>query len=182
MSEKTKYAGIGSRETPEDILELMCSFAFDHASDHILRSGGALGADKAFERGVAEQMAFDPDSEVFDYAEIYWPWKGYGDQGWGYLIPRLEEPTPEAFEIAREFHGGWHRMGQGGHKLHARNSHIVLGPELDDPVEFIVCYTKDGKLKGGTAQALRIAKAYDIEVHNLGLPEMEEEYRAFTTV
>ena len=50
----TKYfAGIGSRETPQDILKLMTKSAYRlEQLGYVLRSGGARGADKAFELGV----------------------------------------------------------------------------------------------------------------------------------
>ena len=43
----------------------------------------------------------------------------------------------------------------------------VLGEDLQTPTSFIVCWTKDGKASGGTGQALRVAKKYDIPVFNL---------------
>jgi len=46
---------------------------------------------------------------------------------------------------------------------------ILFGKDLNTPVEFIVCWTKSGKVTGGTGQALRIAKYYDIKVYNMGL-------------
>ena len=46
---------------------------------------------------------------------------------------------------------------------------IALGPILDDPVEFIICWTPGGKVTGGTGQAIRIAKDLDIRVFNLAL-------------
>ena len=47
------YAGIGSRETPEGVLLKMEKIAFylAHRYDATLRSGGAIGADIAFEAG-----------------------------------------------------------------------------------------------------------------------------------
>jgi predicted Rossmann fold nucleotide-binding protein DprA/Smf involved in DNA uptake len=40
------YAGIGSRETPPDILEWMTSLAANlETMNYVLRSGGAQGAD-----------------------------------------------------------------------------------------------------------------------------------------
>lgn len=49
----------------------------------------------------------------------------------------------------------------------SRNVYQVLGPNLDDPVEFIICWTKDGKASGGTGQAIRIANDYGVPVFNL---------------
>ena len=49
----------------------------------------------------------------------------------------------------------------------ARNCHQVLGQDLKTPVDFIVCWTKDGGESGGTGQALRIARDLNIPVYNL---------------
>jgi predicted Rossmann fold nucleotide-binding protein DprA/Smf involved in DNA uptake len=46
------YAGIGSRQTPEDVLKIMKTIgSFMVHKDYILRSGAADGADTAFEQG-----------------------------------------------------------------------------------------------------------------------------------
>ena len=48
------YTGIGSRRTPNDIQAKMANLANLLASkEYSLYSGAAEGADKAFERGVA---------------------------------------------------------------------------------------------------------------------------------
>ena len=57
----------------------------------------------------------------------------------------------------------------------ARNSYQVLGYDLNTPSSFIVCYTKNGKLTGGTAQALKIAKDYNIPIFNFGNYKDKEE-------
>ncbi|GAG46694.1 unnamed protein product, partial [marine sediment metagenome] len=41
------------------------------------------------------------------------------------------------------------------------------------PVDFIICWTPGGREVGGTAQAIRIAKANHIKVFNLAV---EEDY------
>ncbi len=59
--------------------------------------------------------------------------------------------------------------------LHVRNTFQVLGPNLDDPSDFVVCWTPDGAEKaedtsevtGGTGTAIRIASTYEIPVYNL---------------
>ena len=46
------YAGIGSRETPKVVCDMMYKIGAAHADLGLtLRSGGAIGADIAFERG-----------------------------------------------------------------------------------------------------------------------------------
>ena len=47
------YAGIGSRETPQEFLNLFTRVAkYLSTKDCVLRSGGAKGSDKAFELGA----------------------------------------------------------------------------------------------------------------------------------
>ncbi len=50
----------------------------------------------------------------------------------------------------------------------ARNCHQVLGCDLRTPSDFIICWTKNGKGLGGTGQALRIAKEYNIPIFDIG--------------
>ena len=141
------YAGIGSRETPADILTLMTSIAREAAADgYILRSGAAQGADSAFEAGAG------------DAKEIWLPWRGFNNH------PSRLLPSAEAFILAEKFHPAWERCSPAARKLHARNCHQVLGADLATPVEFVICWTKDGRASGGTGQAIRIAQARGIPV------------------
>lgn len=139
-----KYAGIGSRETPEFHLTMMRWLGHTFAQrSYILRSGRAIGADQAFEFGARYGGGI---------CELYTP---FFNARWA--------------QHASMFHPAWDRCGSYAKLLHGRNSAIMLGPELNDPVKFVVCWTKDGKASGGTGQALRIAAApqYNIPVFNL---------------
>ena len=52
---KRFYAGIGSRETPIEYLQLFTRVAtYLEGNNFMLRSGGAKGADQAFEAGVTD--------------------------------------------------------------------------------------------------------------------------------
>lgn len=149
------YAGIGSRKTPADICSLMSRLATALEKEgYTLRSGHADGADKAFESGVVSLK------------EIYLPWKGFNGSK-----SLLGKATEEAFEIAAKFHPNWTACSRAARALHARNCHQLLGLDLHSPVEFVVCWTKDGEASGGTGQALRIADAYGIPVFNMHNPE-----------
>jgi hypothetical protein len=142
----SSYAGVGSRETPDDVLEVMETLGYYCAEGDepvILRSGGAIGADQAFERGCDRAKG---EKEIFLASHC----------------------TPEAEALSAQYHPAWDRCSPYAKKLHGRNAMIVLGESLDDPVELVICWTKDGKPKGGTAQAIRIAEAHDIPVFNLG--------------
>lgn len=141
------YAGIGSRKTPHDVLEGMRRLAaYLDTAGFVLRSGGADGADTAFEDGAV-------------CAQIFLPWKEFNNN-----TSALYPPTPEAFEMAAKFHPAWGKCSRGARALHARNCHQVLGLSLNEPSKFVACW-HDGT--GGTLQAVRIANAYDIQVFNL---------------
>lgn len=165
------YAGIGSRQTPTEILKLFTKIGIYLAQkDYILRSGHADGADLAFEQGC---------DIVNGQKEIYLPWENFNNSTSNLVVVDLK-----AFEIAKQFHPYWHNLKQGARKLQARNSHQVLGKDLNTNSDFVICWTKNGKLKGGTSQALRIAMHYNIPIFNFGLytDNLElgkEEFRKF---
>ena len=147
---KRYYAGIGSRETPQSILEIMTASAVQFAAEgYILRSGAAPGADSAFEAGAGDQK------------EIWLPWLGFNGSKSQLL------PHKHAFEVAAHFHPAWDRCSPAARKLHARNVHQILGYDLNTKSEFVMCWTKDGKASGGTGQAIRIAEGYGIPVYYL---------------
>ena len=149
------YAGIGSRQTPREIIELFKRVARYLAGEGlVLRSGSAEGADTAFEIGC---------DSAGGKKEIYLPWKGFGDS-----TSKLFTQSKEAIEIAKKYHPQWSILSQGAKKLQSRNVMQVLGQDLKTPSRFIICWTKDGEGRGGTGQALRIAKDYDIPIFDCG--------------
>jgi hypothetical protein len=149
------YAGIGSRETPTEILTVFENIGQYLAQNNfILRSGHADGADQAFERGC---------DKVNGKKEIYLPWNGFEGSKSNLIVE-----YGEAYEIGEKFHPYWHNLKDGAKKLQARNSHQVLGKDLNTPSKFIICWTKNGKGQGGTGQALRIAKHYHISIFDAG--------------
>lgn len=168
-----KYAGIGSRSTPDEILKVMDLFANAIACDALLRTGGAKGADQAFEFGAVLGGG---------RVELFLPWKGFE----GRQDATLLEPGKDAMEIAEHYHPGWKYLKQGARKLIARNGYQVLGPDLYDPVDLIVCWTPDGSLDGtgnktgGTGQALRIAADYGIPVLNIQREDHLAEIKSLT--
>lgn len=149
------YAGIGSRSTPPQVLERMETLARALAKNGWwLRSGHAPAADQAFERGAGGQ------------AEIFMPWKSFED-GVPVSGKWYDRPTKEAIALAGKFHPNWVWLTQSVRLLMARNSHQVLGYDLQTPVTFVVCWTPQGSGGGGTGQALRIARHHDIPIYDL---------------
>jgi hypothetical protein len=167
------YTGVGSRKTPPEVLERMRSVGYTLArAGYLLRSGGADGADQAFERG-----AKDGDGA----AEIYVPWPGFNDHPGGIVRRMLE-----AEAIARSVHPAWDRLSPGAKKCHTRNVHQVLGFDLHTPSLFVVCWTPDGctgadtrtSITGGTATAILVAERYAVPVFNLKEPDAADRLEA----
>lgn len=157
------YAGVGSRETPEAILSLMTDIGYSMARrGWVLRSGGADGADKAFLDGAMAGM----DPQLLEpWPDIYLPWPNFNGHAEG---PWHNKPYEWATPIAEDFHPAWNRLGRGGKLLMTRNVHQIMGPAIDSRwSEFVICWTKNGKIAGGTGQALRIADRYGVPVYNL---------------
>lgn len=158
------YAGIGSRETPSNILSLMTNIAgWMESQGWVLRSGGAKGADTAFEMGVKN----------LNMMQIFVPWKGFSRSKhhcFAWLSPDIEA---KAYGLAAQYHPNWDACSFGAKALHARNMAQILGPELDIPADMVICWTPNASGKGGTGQALRIARALEIPVFDLGVPADE---------
>lgn len=142
------YTGVGSRKTPPDVLDLMRDIAQHlQREGYTLRSGGAQGADSAFEEGAGI------DKNIF-YAK---------------------DACQVSMEIAAQFHPAWDRCSDYAKKLHGRNSFQVLGRHLSTPSDFLICWTPDGCKRhvdrvyqtGGTGTAISIADAYGVHVYNL---------------
>jgi hypothetical protein len=165
------YTGIGSRETPGLILALMgrISARMDRLG-FTLRSGGADGADAAFEANSRRK-------------EIFLPWNGFngryhdGKSHFDYLLCPGRELAQESVE---RFHPAPSRLYDKGRKLMARNAMQVLGRDCKSPTDVVICWTKNGKDVGGTSQAIRIARFHNIPVLNLGNPATETYFTAFT--
>lgn len=162
---KLYYTGIGSRETPKHILDIMSEMAYklSNTGIFILRSGYADGADKAFSDGVG-------DGEM----EVYIPWRGFNgtynvkDSRIISLMDIENDIVKRAEEIAMSHHPRWNVLSDGAKKLHTRNVFQIMGKNLDNPSSVVVCYTHEASGRGGTGQAIRIAKSLGIPIYDLG--------------
>ena len=149
------YAGVGSRETPTLALEAMTKLAADLArAGWTLRSGAAPGADRAFEKGC---------DSVGGQKQVFLPWSRFEGSDSEFFAP-----PPEAYLLAAKAHLKWDKLSGGARALHARNAQQVLGPALDSPSAFVVCWTSNGYTVGGTATAIRLAESRNIPVWNMG--------------
>lgn len=137
------YTGVGSRSTPSVVQNIIYQAAgLLEDLGFTLRSGGAEGADQAFESGVREA----------NKKEIYY----------------AKDATAEAMAVAEAVHPNWSACTAYARSLHSRNVIQVLGADLKTKSEFLVCWTRDGLQIGGTRTAIVVAESNQIPVFNLG--------------
>lgn len=153
---KLIYAGIGSRNTPDHILQVMQEIGRQLAPRWTLRSGHADGADMAFEMGCVEAGG---------KKEIFIPWKGFNKA----IGPEYICKTPSDYElgVASNFHPNWAACSPAARLLHTRNLYQIAGANLDEPVQMVICWTPNASASGGTGQAIRIARFLNIPVFDL---------------
>lgn len=152
------YAGIGSRETPPAVLTYMAQIAARlEDRGYILRSGGAPGADSAFEGGV----------RLIANKRIYVPWAGFNGRRGENVIECGTDPDMR--RIAELSHPAWGRCSDAARKMHTRNVAQVLGcpPEDHTDSDFVICWTPSASGSGGTGQAIRIAQRHRVQVFDL---------------
>ena len=150
------YAGIGSRETPKDVLELMTKAAtWLEGKGYKLQTGTTFkgkeeGADKAFSDGTKNKQLFAP-----------------------------EMATEQTKAIAKEVHPAPQYLKGGGLQLMARNTFQVFGAKLDEPVDFVLFYAEETKdpmrPKGGTGQAVEMARRKGIPTINMANKDWRKE-------
>lgn len=154
-----RYAGVGSRETPPAVLAKMTKVAkLLESKGYTLQSGGAVGADSAFEAGVKSKK------QIF-YAK---------------------DATAKTIAIAKEIHPNPTALTDFPLKLMARNTSQVFGKNLDAPVDFVLAWTPDGAVSsaqrtrktGGTGQAIDMASRKGVPVINMASADWQQQLSA----
>lgn len=168
------YTGIGSRDIAKEEFDLLFSIAEKlAATSWKLRSGGAGGADTAFEVGCAKNEG---------QAEIFIPWARFGTKIENANSKRYI-PNEDKFQDARklllteEIIPWFDNMKQGAKKLHARNVYQVLGTDNTKSDLLVYCADddKNGVPKGGTRTAVLLARLFDIPTYNIRDEEQRKE-------
>ena len=172
------YAGVGARRTPSPVLALMRDMARELAvRGWHLRTGGAPGADSAF-AGVAPVGQFT----------VFVPWRGYN--GWdafanvGAPVCRVlgADELDAMRAAAAPHHPAWERCPDRVRDLHARNVAVLLGADMGQAVEAMVCWTDRGRVSGGTGMAIRLARHYGVPVLNLAETDPREAMRRLESI
>lgn len=148
---KRYYTGIGSKQTPPNILLAMYKIArILNRHNFILRSGASIGADTAFEKGAGENK------------EIYLPWRYFNSHP-----SKLFTPSRVSYGIASRLHPHFKDLSRGAQALNARNVQQILGVNADTPSEFVICWTPSGKKEGDEGRTMLYAEHYGIPIYNL---------------
>lgn len=178
---KGPWAGVGARDTPDEVLLLMARYACTAYDLKLgqLRSGDAIGADFAFWVGAKLSSNF-PELK----AKIYLSRNGFQQRWVNPKAPFInsknlpEEIYVAAQNIACKARGGFYGLGKGGIALMTRNAFQLLSETLLHPVSKMIYYAqpvgKSERVKGGTNCALQIAIEYNIPRLNLYLEENQE--------
>jgi len=172
---KGYFAGIGSRATPPEYLEILTQASKYIVYSHLLklRSGHAIGADRACEIGAEGT------------ADIYLPWKNYGikpykndlgidDPGMKVIgktiIPSFKN-IDQTIKIA-EFmcdlvaRTPFDEMNRGVQLLMLRNVNQIIGHSFTDITisKLVLCYSNE---LGGTSYATMLAKYLKVPIVNV---------------
>jgi len=139
------YAGIGSRETPKEVLDQMREVAMELSyKGYILNTGDAKGPDKAF-------SSVSPSNKT--------------------NIFTTKDSTDTTRAIAKEIHPNPSALSEYSLDLMARNTNQVFGENLDTPVDFVLYYAKPSnnpiRPQGGTGQAVEMANRKGIPTINM---------------
>lgn len=172
------YTAVGSRETPIEICNLMTKIASELEQNsnnskfnYILRSGRAIGADSAFEKGIK-----NPKNKCI------------------YTIKNFDF-SPENYEMCKseilsilDSNLNFDNYGKNAQILILRDVNQVLGSIKTELVKskFLICWTKHlnyyikpPNACGGTRFAVRIALKHGIPVFNLLKKEDRERIEKF---
>lgn len=170
--QKIYWSGIGSRQTPPEICNLMTKIAFKlEQNNYILRSGKAIGADLAFEKGIQNfKNKCIYTVENFDF-------------------------SPENYEMCKseilsilDSNINFENYSKSAQILILRDVNQVLGSRKTclKKSKFVICWTKHVNYYakppnacGGTRFAVRIALKYGIPVFNLLIKEDRERIEKF---
>jgi hypothetical protein len=160
------YTGIGSRKIDRKHTELiqLISKCLSKLNFKLI-SGGASGADTNFAEAI------EGSGDKSHLMEIVLPWNGFGSSS--NLNCTKVGDTEFSRKVGRYFHPKWDSLNETVKKLIARNTYQVLDFEGNVRVDFVICYTPDGSTgetsyaTGGTGQALRIAKHFNVPIFNV---------------
>lgn len=167
--------GIGTRKTDRQAFAMLYKIARRMAyQGWELRSGGAIGADTAWERGW----------DGFDTKQIYLTRGTSPVIAKNTACGRISDYGDiwlEAEDIASRIHPRWENLDEASQALHTRNVFQILGLDLQSKTDVVAAYAPPAgnSVKGGTATAFNLARAKGIPAFNLWTIEGQRKFFAF---
>jgi alkylated DNA repair dioxygenase AlkB len=174
------YAGIGSRQTPQEVLNKMTEIAkYLDGLGYTLQTGFTFkdkntgldeeGADKAFSDGAENKILFGP-SGIRKTVN--------GETSLDTYNPNV---TTKSTDVVKEVHPAPEKLSPGALKLMARNTNQIFGKNLDSTVDFVIFYAPETnnplRPKGGTGQAVEMARRKGIPTINLANSNWREDLK-----
>ena len=162
--EQDKYCGVGSRETDETgEMKITYLASVLNCNGYTLSTGDASkGADLMFwVCNKTQKFRFGPFGRKPKPDTI--------------VVPESSPIHSVAAIIAGAVHPAWRFLPPWMKELHTRNVFQVLGKDVSEPCEFVLCWTPDGaertdqtsKQTGGTGTAIKVAHRFGVPVFNL---------------
>lgn len=175
---------IGSRDTPEHVLKVTKAYANILAElGYGISSGGCpLGMDDAAFRGAYKHKTSDKSKN-----RIYISWDGMSNLWHNPEQGIYDAQRFDNYEVAKVMaqlaRGSFEGLRRGGIAHHSRNPYQPMGDTLCDPVLFVLFYAKpdgkNGKVKGGTNTAVKIAIEHGVPVYNLFYQDVLDRVESF---
>lgn len=150
------YAGIGARVTPKTELPELTAIAKRlEEQGYILQSGNGDGPDIAFQNGAKNCIVFPP-------------WDGFNG-GHPNAVKPPKEMWQKALKIVVELHPNARGLVKSVLAMHCRNVFILLGEQVNRPVDFVVYKRPTWTTTGGTSMGIKIADKFNIPKYNLSV-------------
>ena len=138
--------------------------------NYICLSGNAPGSDITFQIGSDNNCV------------IFLPWKSFNEKMFDPSIALdyfIVGDQPEGVESVEQFHPRGKYLNPSVRSLMARNYYQIFGFDKYPKVDFVICCadpTENGKVAGGTGQAVRIALHHKIPVVNIRDTNWKSKY------
>jgi len=104
--------------------------------------------------------------------EMYLPWKSFNTS----ITPKMKRPNEKAYHVAAYYHKAFKKLPNPVRAILARDVHVILGENVDNPIKLMLCYSPDGaetikqidyKKTGNISFSISICDVLGIPVFNL---------------
>jgi hypothetical protein len=164
------YGGLCNPDAPDSVMSQMKTLAERlEAKGYTLRTNGAKGGEASMEAGSSD-------------VEAHIPWRNFNEHP-----SKLNRTTDEAKAVIRQFAPGFDGLKPAVQTIIASKAHVILGKDLKNPIQFLICWTQDGAetmaqrnaKTGYIGVGIALAASLKIPVFNLKNPDALERLKQF---